>query len=91
MKVENVFTVAKNDFDRKLQNFDLFQSRNEKNLKLFLEVMESEKLDRKFNEWIDNERKAFADYREVMLSGLDYLSENLEKGKQELLDDSRMQ
>jgi len=81
MKTENVFTMTKSYLETALKNFELFQTQNEKMVKLFLDQMseENKKLDHNYNQWLNDTQKAFLDYRQLMTKGLDYLSDCLEK------------
>ncbi len=83
MKTENVFTMSKSYLETAFKNFELFQSLNEKMMKLFLGQLEQEntKLDRNYNQWLGDTQKAFSDYRDLMTKGLDYLSDCLEKSE----------
>lgn len=81
MEKVNMFVLTRSNFENALKNFELFQKQNEKTVSLFLEQMkqENKKLKANFTEWIETTNKAFDDYRDIIIKGLDYLSDYLEK------------
>lgn len=83
MENDNVFTMAKGYHDIALKNFTLLQKQNEKMMALFLKEMQNEdqKLSTNYNEWLNDTKKALNDYQELIMTGLDYLSDCLEKSK----------
>lgn len=90
MEKENVFVMAKGYHTIALKNFELLQKQNQKMMALFLKEMETEnkKLDMDYNEWLADTQKALKDYQELMLTGLDYLSDCLEKSNRKPSQDT---
>jgi hypothetical protein len=83
MEPENLFTMSREYFETAFSNLEIFQHQNERLLELSIEKPDAEnlKLKKNYNEWVLDTRKALSDYRELLLTGLDYLAANLENGK----------
>jgi len=81
MKSENIFSTTKENFETAFNNYEHFQEQNKKLLSLFTEQLKkgNTNLDKLVTEWQVGTEKAFKDYRELFLKGLDYLAGILEK------------
>ena len=81
MKPENIFSINKEYFETAFNNFENFLKQNEKLFEIFMEQHEkrNQRLDKLYAEWQADTKKAFQDYRELFLKGIDYLSGILEK------------
>jgi len=81
MESENIFSTTKEYFEAAFNNYEHFQKQNKKVLALFAEQLKkgNTNLDKLVTEWQVGTEKAFKDYRELFLKGLDYLAGILEK------------
>jgi len=81
MKSENIFSTTKEHFEAAFNNYEQFQQQNEKLFAISVKQLEqgNQSLDKLYAEWQANTNKAFQDYRELFLKGLDYLAGILEK------------
>ncbi|MBW2368911.1 MAG: hypothetical protein JRH15_13605 [Deltaproteobacteria bacterium] len=81
MKSENIFSTTRDHFETAFNNYEHFQKQNEKMFEIFVEQLEkgNQSLDKLYSEWQADTNKAFQDYRELFLKGLDYLAGILEK------------
>lgn len=84
MKNENVFTTAKGHYETTFSSMERYYGENEKFIKSYIDGLESENapLKRDYDEWLGSAKKAFSDYRDLVMKGLDYLSHNLEKQRE---------
>jgi uncharacterized protein YukE len=81
MKPENIFSMNKEYFETAFNNFENFLKQNEKLFEIFMEQHEKRNqiIDKLYAEWQADTKKAFQDYQELFLKGIDYLSGILEK------------
>jgi hypothetical protein len=81
MENKNVFMTAKGYYETTFSNLERYYGENEKMINTYMEESENEDspLKRDYDEWLGNAKKALADYRDLVMKGLDYLSYNLEK------------
>lgn len=84
MKSSNMFTTTKGNLETALRNYEVFLKENEKMVTLYLDQLKQEnnKLHIYYKEWVENSNKAFDDYRDMIIKGLDYLSNYMENGHQ---------
>jgi hypothetical protein len=83
METENLFAMSREYFEAAFSNLEVFQHQNERLLQLSIDQPDHDNLKLKKNctEWVLDTRKALSDYRELLLTGLDYLATNLENEK----------
>jgi len=76
-----ILEMTKAYYKTALDNFELYQDNSEKMLDIFLNQYGELNNDfmKQYREWMTNSRRAFSDYRQMVLDGLDYLAETFEK------------
>ncbi len=81
MPNQQIFEMTRAYYKNALDNFELYQDNSEKMLEIFLSQYGDLNSDfmKQYREWMNNSRQAFQDYRKMVLDGLDYLADNLNK------------
>lgn len=81
MQYTNVFGQTKEYYQTAFSNMERFQSENEKLVKIFMDRLENmdPSIAKNYSEWTEIVQKGFADFQDLVLKGLDYLSENMDK------------
>lgn len=78
---KDVLLLAKTYYKTAFDNFELYRENSEKILRIFMDQGGETNNDfmKQYNEWITNSQKGFNDYRKLVLDGLDYLADRVEK------------
>lgn len=78
---KDIFLRTKIYYETALNDFELYQKNSEKILSIFMDQYSDTNNDfmKHYNEWIANSQKGFNDYRKLILDGLDYLADTVEK------------
>jgi hypothetical protein len=81
MKYPNVFAQTKEYYQMTFDNMKQFQSENEKLVKGFIDRLGNINPDiaDNYTQWLEIVKKGSTNYQDLVLKGLDYLSENYEK------------
>ena len=79
---ENVFEGLKNVYSLAFENFKIVTEQQKNFVELFLKNSQLPNADamlKLYSEWLATTEKALDDFKDVVLKGLDYMSENLNK------------
>ena len=81
MSEKNIFLTTKGYYETALDNLELYQKNSGQILKIFMEQQNDMSNDfvKQYNEWVANCQKGFNDYRKIILDGLDFLANSIEK------------
>lgn len=81
MNSENIFLMVKENYEIVFKDFEHFHKHDQKRLEMLADKYGNPKLEKNYNEWFDDTRKAFKDYKYLIISGLEYLSGILKDGE----------
>ncbi len=79
---ENVFEGLKNVYSLAFENFKIVTEQQKNFVELFLKNSQLPNADamlKLYSEWLATTEKALDDFKDVVLKGLDYMSDNLNK------------
>ncbi|OPX18802.1 MAG: hypothetical protein BZ151_12690 [Desulfobacca sp. 4484_104] len=78
---KEMFSMAKMYYKTAFDNFELFQKNSEQMLRMFLNQHADMNSDfmKQYEEWLVNSQKGYNDYRKLVLDGLDYLADTMER------------
>lgn len=79
---ENVFEGLKSVYSLAFENFKIVTEQQKNFVEMFLknsQLPNSEALLKLYSEWLATTEKALDDFKDVVIKGLDYMSDNLKK------------